>query len=168
MFREPWGCIPRRKRWRSPARAAASGTVFGAPLWHQCSASFGLSKSLSKFGTTVFPWPRAMSSSLKTGSETTYFSVAQLPRSRSRQRSLQKGKSAWTAESVSVLQIGHLCFMTLLFPSSANRPPLSFRAEQADFFFPFAPATGRLAKSRNLSSHLPEIQGFVGLNKSSE
>src|SRR5437762_14352822 len=111
MFREPWGCIPRRKRWRSPARAAASGTVFGALLWHQCSASFGLSKSLSKLGTMVFPWPAAVSSSLKTGSETTYFSLAQLPRSRSRQRSLQKGKSAWTAESVSVLQIGHLCFI---------------------------------------------------------
>src|SRR2546430_7116152 len=56
MFREPWGCIPRRRRWRSPARAAASGAVFGALLGHQCSASFGLSKSLSKLGTMVFPW----------------------------------------------------------------------------------------------------------------
>src|SRR5260370_34102808 len=59
----------------------------------------------------VSPLPSARSSSSKTGSETTYFSLAQLPRSRSRQRSLQNGKSAWTAESVSALQMGHLCFM---------------------------------------------------------
>jgi hypothetical protein len=45
---------------------------------------------------------------------------------------------------------------------------MSFRAEQADFFFPFAPAKGRPAKSRNLSSHLPEIQRFAGSNESSE
>src|SRR6266700_1931577 len=57
------------------------------------------------------PLPSARSSSSKTGSETTYFSLAQLPKSRSRQRSLQKGKSSWTAESVSTLQIGHLCFI---------------------------------------------------------
>src|SRR5260370_9201100 len=63
----------------------------------------------------LFPLPCARSSSSKTGSETTYFSVAQLPRSRSRQRSLQKGKSAWTAESVSVLQMGRLCFTARLF-----------------------------------------------------
>src|SRR2546429_2675014 len=149
-------------------RAAVSWELLRARQRGQCSESFGLSKSSSKRRAILSPLLSARSSSSKTGSETTYFSVAQLPRSRSRQRSLQKGKSAWTAESVSVLQIGHLCFMTLLFPSSANRPPLSFRAEQADLFFPFAPATGRLAKSRNLSSHLPEIQGFVGLNKSSE
>src|SRR5215471_8056210 len=55
--------------------------------------------------------PSEGSSSSKMGSETTYFSLAQLPKSRSRQRSLQNGNSACTAESVSVLQIGHLCFM---------------------------------------------------------
>ena len=37
------------------------------------------------------------------GSETTYFSVAQLPRSSSRQRSLQKGKSGFVSESVGLL-----------------------------------------------------------------
>src|ERR1700692_123206 len=55
--------------------------------------------------------PSSLSSSLKMGSETTYFSLAQFPRSRSRHRSLQKGKSACTVESVGVLHIGHLCFM---------------------------------------------------------
>src|SRR2546422_2631228 len=57
----------------------------------------------------------ARSPSSKIGSETTYFSLAQLPRSRRRQRSLQKGKSVCTAESVCALQIGHLCIMTVLF-----------------------------------------------------
>src|SRR6266851_8528207 len=51
----------------------------------------------------------ARSPSSKTGSETTYFSLAQLPRSRRRQRSLQKGKSVCTAESVGALQIGQRC-----------------------------------------------------------
>src|ERR1700676_4553248 len=55
--------------------------------------------------------PSSLSSSLKIGSETTYFSLAQFPRSRSRQRSLQNGKSACSAESVAVLHIGHLCFI---------------------------------------------------------
>src|SRR6266704_3285188 len=41
----------------------------------------------------------ARSPSSKIGSETTYFSLAQLPRSRRRHRSLQKGKSACTVES---------------------------------------------------------------------
>src|SRR2546426_7850825 len=57
----------------------------------------------------------ARSPSSKIGSETTYFSLAQLPRSRRRQRSLQKGKSPCTAESVCALQIGHLRIMTVLF-----------------------------------------------------
>src|SRR6266568_3418095 len=57
--------------------------------------------------------PRSPSS--KTGSETTYFSLAQLPRSCRRQRSLQKGKSPCTAESVGALQIGHLCVITASF-----------------------------------------------------
>jgi hypothetical protein len=48
---------------------------------------------------------------IKHGSDTTYFSLAQLPRSRSRQRSLQKGKSALLSESVDVLQIGQRCFI---------------------------------------------------------
>src|SRR6266496_6711663 len=63
----------------------------------------------------------ARSPSSKIGSETTYFSLAQLPRSRRRQRSLQKGKSACTAESVGALQIGHLCIMTVLFLRSETK-----------------------------------------------
>jgi hypothetical protein len=37
----------------------------------------------------------------------TYFSLAQLPRSSSRHRSLQNGKSALVSESVGLLQMGH-------------------------------------------------------------
>src|SRR5262252_1857493 len=59
----------------------------------------------------VLRLPSAASSSSKIGSDTTYFSLAQLPRSCIRQRSLQNGKSLCTSESVSVLQIGHLCFI---------------------------------------------------------
>jgi len=65
----------------------------------------------------VFPSPSPVCSSVKTGSDTTYLSLAQFPRSRSRQRSLQKGKSAWTAESVSALHMGHLCFIARFFSS---------------------------------------------------
>src|SRR6267378_6512302 len=51
------------------------------------------------------------SSSSKMGSDTTYFSAAQAPRSIKRQRSEQKGKSASVAESVGFLQIGQWCFI---------------------------------------------------------
>src|SRR5271154_1591011 len=78
----------------------------------QCPASFGSSSSRSTIIVLRGDSISSSSSSLKIGSETTYFSVAQLPRSRSRQRSLQKGKSPCTVESVGVLQIGHLCNMT--------------------------------------------------------
>ena len=44
------------------------------------------------------------------GTATLYFSVAQLPRSRSRQRELQKGNSAVVSESVGSLQMGHFSF----------------------------------------------------------
>src|SRR5438445_2833845 len=110
-----WECSRHQTQWQSRARAAASWAAPRVPVWRQCSGSFELSKSSSKGRTMVFRLPSATSSSSKTGSDTTYFSLAQLPRSRSRQRSLQKGKSAWTAESVSTLQIGHLCFMVRLF-----------------------------------------------------
>src|SRR6266849_4039338 len=113
MSPAPWEYDPRQKPWRS--RAEASCAEFRSLLRRQCSASFGLSKSLSKGRTMVFPSPSPVSSSLKTGSETTYFSLAQLPRSRSRQRLLQNGKSAWAAESVSALQMGHLCFIARFF-----------------------------------------------------
>jgi len=44
--------------------------------------------------------------SSSTGSLTMYFSLAQLPRSSKRQRSLQNGNSASVAESVGFRQIG--------------------------------------------------------------
>ena len=47
--------------------------------------------------------------SSSTGSLTTYFSLAQLPRSSRRQRSLQNGNSASVAESVGFRQIGQWC-----------------------------------------------------------
>ena len=52
------------------------------------------------------------SSSSKMGSETTYFSEAQAPRSSRRQRSEQNGKSACSAESVGFLQMGQRCFIS--------------------------------------------------------
>jgi hypothetical protein len=48
-----------------------------------------------------------------TGDETTYWPLAHLPRSISRQRSLQKGKSA-DVLSTGFLQIGHLSFVFCL------------------------------------------------------
>jgi len=45
------------------------------------------------------------------GSETTYFSDAQAPRSNNRQRSEQKGNSAVVSESVGALQFGQLYFI---------------------------------------------------------
>jgi hypothetical protein len=48
-----------------------------------------------------------------TGDETTYWPLAHFPRSISRQRSLQKGKSA-AVLSTGFLQIGHLSFVFLL------------------------------------------------------
>src|SRR5882672_8731283 len=114
MFPALCRCAQRRERSRGPAPAGVSWEVPRMRLRRQCLESFGLSKSSSKRSMIFSPLPSARSSSVKTGSETTYFSVAQLPKSRSRQRSLQKGKSAWTAESVSALQMGHLCFMACL------------------------------------------------------
>src|SRR5262252_2939222 len=74
----------------------------------------------------VLRLPSAASSSSKIGSETMYFSLAQLPRSCIRQRSLQNGKSLCTSESVSVLQIGHPCFISLLSVISSEARNLSF------------------------------------------
>src|SRR5258708_7937953 len=111
MSLAPWECSPLPTQWRWRVQAAVSVAVLRVRLQRQWSESFDLSKSSSKGRTMVFRLPSATSSSSKTGSETRYFSLAQLPRSRSLHRSLQKGKSTWTAESVSALQIGHLCFM---------------------------------------------------------
>jgi hypothetical protein len=44
------------------------------------------------------------------GTAILYFPIAQLPRSRSRQRALQKGNSAVVSESVGSLQMGHFSF----------------------------------------------------------
>src|ERR1700694_3280938 len=67
-----------RSQWHTPA-AAFFLPALEVPK-RQWSVSWGLGESSG-----------SSSSSLKMGSETTYFSVAQLPRSRMRQRSLQKG-----------------------------------------------------------------------------
>jgi hypothetical protein len=69
----------------------------------QCLMSCGSGESLG-----------SSSSSLKMGSETTYFSEAQLPRSCSLQRSLQNGNSLCTSEFVGFLQIGQRCCISLL------------------------------------------------------
>src|SRR6266481_211355 len=111
-----WVCTRRRTQslWQSPAAAFFSEP---SPRWEvQWMVSSGLrnpSKSSSSSSAFSLPESLSVSSSLisNTGSDTTYFSLAQLPRSRSRQRSLQKGKSALISESVGALQIGQQCFM---------------------------------------------------------
>ena len=58
--------------------------------------------------------PRSRSSNMDSsnaGSLITYFSLAQLPRSSKRHRSLQNGKSAYVSESVGFLQIGQRATM---------------------------------------------------------
>jgi len=55
------------------------------------------------------------------GSLITYFSLAQLPRSSSRHRSLQNGKSACVSDSVGFRQIGQFAFMRRAYPKGYNR-----------------------------------------------
>src|SRR5580704_3668497 len=105
---------PAPSLWPSPAAAFFVETSRRREFqWMVSSALRNPLKSSSS--STAFCWfgPSPASSSLisNTGSDTTYFSLAQLPRSRSRQRSLQKGKSALLSESVGVLQIGQRCFI---------------------------------------------------------
>src|SRR6266853_6499740 len=65
--------------------------------------------------------------SSKTGSDTTYFSLAQAPRSSRRQRSLQNGKFLSSSESVALLQIGQRCFMTESYPKTRSAAPVVMR-----------------------------------------
>src|SRR5262249_54878666 len=96
----------RRERWQKRRRIVAF-CLERERRWRQFLCSFGSSRSSVK----VLGWESAKSSSLKMGSETTYFSEAHAPRSATRQRSLQNGKSASCSESVGFLQVGHLCFI---------------------------------------------------------
>src|SRR5882724_9867175 len=61
------------------------------------------------------------SASSKTGSDTTYVSLAHAPKSSRRQRSLQSGKSLWRSESVAVLQMGQRCFIARSLTQNAQR-----------------------------------------------
>src|SRR5205807_3733671 len=82
----------------------------------------------------LFRSPSAASSSSRIGSDTTYFSLAQLPRSCIRQRSQQNGKSLCIFESVSALQIVHLCFMVCCLPFRAKQETsLQFSRNVTDF-----------------------------------
>jgi len=86
-----------QRRMRLQARMLAWALALcPAEISFQWVMSSGLSDSFS-----------SSSLSSKSGSDTTYFSADQLPRSCRRHRSLQKGKSALVAESESFLQIGH-------------------------------------------------------------
>lgn len=67
--------------------------------------------------------------SSNTGSEILYFSLAQLPRSVKRQRSLQKGKSLPVAVSVGFWQMGHLHSMAGLRRESGMAAQLRTRHE---------------------------------------
>src|ERR1700730_12837825 len=107
----PWvnGRSQRRWQWHRPAEASCPSAVWPSQCW-----------ASSAFGDSF----RSSSSSSKMGSDTTYFSEAQLPRSRNWQRSLQKGNSGLHEESVGVLHIGHLCCMAaILLPQDAQRRP---------------------------------------------
>src|ERR1700726_4484989 len=84
--------------WQSPAQLAA------------CERRYSCSSSRFRLSGSGVSSP----SSSKSGSETTYFSEAQFPRSKSRQRSLQKGKSRSTSESTGLRQMGQLCFMAAM------------------------------------------------------
>src|SRR5580765_4330450 len=117
-----WECSRHRERsrWPTPIAAFFAGPTRRLQFQWMVSSGFGnplkSSSSSTDLSSSGF---LSISSSLisKTGSDTTYFSLAQLPRSRSRQRSLQKGKSALISESVGVLQIGQRCFIGVLHPS---------------------------------------------------
>src|SRR5208283_912583 len=99
-YREPWqwqtrGGVSVPKN--SPSLLGCYWMVSSGSCWPLCCAGRSLSR---------------ISSSSKTGSETTYFSEAQAPRSSRRQRSEQNGKSACSAESVGFLQMGQRCFIS--------------------------------------------------------
>ena len=70
------------------------------------------------------------------GSLMTYFSLDQLPRSRSWQRSLQNGNSGTVAESVGFLQMGQRNFMRLRIPQSGMVAGSCFlRPKNSNFIF---------------------------------
>src|SRR5580658_2670195 len=111
--------LPAPLRWRRPALASYRSARLKLTAWLQCLVSSGFGDS-----------PNSSSLSLKTGSETTYFSDAQFPRSRSRQRSLQKGNSAFVAESTKVLQIGHRrCMENQVYPKTRKAAPVEIRVK---------------------------------------
>src|SRR5579872_1371020 len=83
---------------RSRARRAACSYRYSSSLsedsdWARSFGSVSSGSDSSIMGTAIL-----------------YFPIAQLPRSRSRQRALQKGNSAVVSESTGSLQMGHFSF----------------------------------------------------------
>src|ERR1700736_1974079 len=88
---------------RTPLRSQARRAV--------CARRYSSSESeCSRCAGTFVSIPSGSDSSI-IGTATLYFSVAQFPRSRSRQRSLQKGNSEDVSESTGCLQMGHRTFI---------------------------------------------------------
>src|ERR1700719_4109984 len=97
--------------------------------------------------------PGSSSLSSNNGSETTYFSDAQLPRSINLQRSLQNGKSAFVAESVEVLQIGHRrCMEKQSYPKTRRAAPVEIRVKVSAGGIGGAPANRRIAGRGKIST----------------
>src|SRR5882672_12284145 len=108
---------------RSRARRGACADRIGASARRYSSSCSGCSRWAGSFASIS-----SGSDSSIIGTATLYFSMAQFPRSCSRQRLLQKGNSGDVSESVGFLQIGHRSFIR----SSHDgflRPPLQI-AEQ--------------------------------------
>ena len=103
-YRAPWGDNPgrRRLRWRAKNVACAGWIRARAGRYSSLSED-------SEWGRSFVSISSGSDSSIM-GTAILYFPVAQLPRSRSRQRALQKGNSADVSESTGCLQIGHFSF----------------------------------------------------------
>src|SRR5260221_14597277 len=97
MSQAPSGDNRGQRPSRSPAKCAACALHYSSSSegsgWARSFVSVSSGSDSSIMGTAIL-----------------YFPVAQLPRSRSRQRALQKGNSAVLSESVGSLQMGHFNF----------------------------------------------------------
>src|SRR6185437_3509316 len=92
---------------RLPSQKIMTGAVFAEARREQrqfsCSSGCGASCEVAWCGDVSCD---SDNDSSVAGSDTLYFSLAQLPRSVRRQRSLQKGKSLSLVESVGFRQMG--------------------------------------------------------------
>src|SRR5882724_4153839 len=142
MFPEHSGDSRARTPSRSRARRGACPDQIAARARRYSSSCSGCSRWAGSFASIS-----SGSDSSIIGTATLYFSMAQFPRSCSRQRSLQKGNSGEVSESTGFLQMGHRSFIRsthddflAIASQIAEQKMLSFRgtllAEES--LFPFA------------------------------